>query len=103
MPSTYSMIYAHLVFSTKKRRAVLIPGLHERVWSYVAGVAKENKITPIEIGGVEDHCHALVGLPTTLSHARVAQILKGGSLSAFIKTCRNYKVSPGRMAMARFR
>ncbi len=79
MASTYTMLYAHLVFSTKKRRAVLIPSLRERVWAYVAGVAKENKITPIEIGGVEDHCHALVGLPATLSHARLAQILKGGS------------------------
>ncbi len=79
MASTYSMLYVHLVFSTKKRRHLLLPGTRERVWAYIAGIAKENRIMPVEIGGVVDHCHALVSMPTTLSHARLAQILKGGS------------------------
>jgi REP element-mobilizing transposase RayT len=33
----------------------------------------------IEIGGVPDHVHLLVSLPSTLSIAKALQLLKGGS------------------------
>ena len=31
------------------------------------------------VGGVEDHCHILVSLPSTLAIAKAIQLLKGGS------------------------
>ena len=33
----------------------------------------------IEIGGVEDHVHILLSLPSTLSIAKTLQLIKGGS------------------------
>jgi putative transposase len=33
----------------------------------------------IEIGGVEDHLHALISLPGTMSISKAAQLIKGGS------------------------
>ena len=36
-------------------------------------------MTPLSVGGFEDHCHALVGLPSSMSVAKAAQLLKGGS------------------------
>jgi putative transposase len=33
----------------------------------------------LAIGGVEDHVHVLLLLPTTLSVAKAMQLLKGGS------------------------
>ena len=38
---------------------------------------------PLEIGGIEDHVHVLLGAPAVLSPAKIAQLLKGGS-SAWI-------------------
>jgi REP element-mobilizing transposase RayT len=34
---------------------------------------------PIEVGGVADHVHMLLTLPSTLSLAKALQLIKGGS------------------------
>jgi REP element-mobilizing transposase RayT len=40
---------------------------------------KQNEIKPLCIGGVADHVHLLLSLPTTLSVAKAMQLIKGGS------------------------
>jgi len=79
MANTYSQIYLHFVFSTKGRNATISPEIEERVWSYIAGVAKHHGMTPVQIGGIETHVHALVGIPTTMSSSQGAKALKGDS------------------------
>ena len=51
---------------------------HE-VWAYIGGVAREHKMTALQVGGAEDHVHALVMAPATLSLSQIAQYLKGDS------------------------
>ncbi len=36
-------------------------------------------MTPIKIGGVEDHVHVVVGMPPTMAVSKAVQLLKGGS------------------------
>ena len=79
MANTYSQIYLHFVFSTKKRAELISSDIEERVWSYMAGVAKRHGMTPVQIGGIETHVHALVGVPTTMSSSQSAKALKGDS------------------------
>jgi REP element-mobilizing transposase RayT len=67
------------VWSTKERRRVLTPEIRQRLWPYLGGVARANKMKAIEIGGVEDHVHVLLSLPSTISIARAVQLLKGNS------------------------
>lgn len=40
---------------------------------------------PIQIGGVDDHIHLLLGAPETMAPSKAAQLIKGGS-SAWIHT-----------------
>jgi putative transposase len=79
MANTFSQIYLHLVFSTKNRQALIHQEIEDRVWSYMGGIAKRHGMTPIQIGGIEDHCHACVSVPTTLSTSQVAKAIKGDS------------------------
>jgi len=79
MANTYSQIYLHFVFSTKDRRPLIDPDIQERVWAYIGGVARRHKVTPIQVGGMEDHAHVLTGSPTTLSPSEIAKYLKGDS------------------------
>ncbi|MEQ1607192.1 MAG: IS200/IS605 family transposase [Pyrinomonadaceae bacterium] len=79
MANTYSQIYLHFVFSTKNRSPIISPDIEERVWAYIAGVAKHHNMTPLQIGGIETHVHALVGVPTTMSSSQGAKALKGDS------------------------
>ena len=53
--------------------------IQHRVWAYLGGVARAHKMTALQIGGVEDHIHALVTAPATLSPSQIAQFLKGDS------------------------
>jgi REP element-mobilizing transposase RayT len=53
--------------------------LQERLWPYLGGIARENRIRAIKIGGVADHVHLLVSLPSTLSVAKAVQLMKGNS------------------------
>ena len=53
----------HCVFSTKERRPQIVPELQDRLWAYLGGIARDNGLTAISIGGTCDHCHALLSLP----------------------------------------
>ena len=79
MANTYSQIYLHFVFRTKDRTVTIPSEIEERVWAYIAGVAKRHGMTPIQIGGIESHIHALVGVPTTMSSSQGTKALKGDS------------------------
>jgi putative transposase len=69
----------HCVFSTKERRRLITPDLQERLYPYLGGIAREHKMKALAIGGVEDHVHALISVPATLSVAKAVQLLKGNS------------------------
>jgi REP element-mobilizing transposase RayT len=79
MAHTYSSIYFHYIFSTKNQQKSIKDDLRERLWSYMAGIARENDMNAISIGGVEDHVHLLLSLPTRLSISKAIQLIKGGS------------------------
>jgi REP element-mobilizing transposase RayT len=76
---SYVCTYAHCVFSTKERRPFITPELRERLWPYLGGIARENGIKAVSIGGVADHVHLLLSLPATMPIAKAMQLLKGGS------------------------
>jgi REP element-mobilizing transposase RayT len=69
----------HCVFSTKGRRRLITPDLQNRLWPYLGGIARENRMTALTIGGVDDHIHLLLALPSTLPIAKAMQLIKGGS------------------------
>jgi REP element-mobilizing transposase RayT len=53
--------------------------LQPRLYQYIGGIAKKNKMRLISIGGVEDHIHLLLSLAKTLDIAKAIQLIKGGS------------------------
>ena len=69
----------HCVFSTKNRERSITLEIEERLWGYLGGIAREHRIKPICVGGVEDHIHMLVSIPSTLSVSKSIQLIKGGS------------------------
>lgn len=69
----------HCVFTTKHREQWLTPQIRERLWPYLAGIAKESGIRALAVGGVSDHVHLLLSIPSTMSVAKALQLLKGNS------------------------
>jgi REP element-mobilizing transposase RayT len=58
---------------------MITPALRDRLWPFLGGIARQNKMKAIEIGGVADHVHILLSLPSTLSISKSLQLIKGGS------------------------
>lgn len=79
MAHSYSCTLVHCVFSTKERRRILTAELRDRLFPYMGGIAKAHGMTALAVGGVEDHVHLLLALPTTLPVAKAVQLIKGGS------------------------
>ncbi len=76
---SYVSSYFHCVFSTLERRPLIPPSLRDRLWPFLGGIARNNEMKAIEIGGVQDQVHVLLSLPSTLSVAKAMQLIKGGS------------------------
>jgi putative transposase len=85
MPSTYTSLHIHYVFGTKNR----VPLLHDdwltRIHDYIRGTVNSLGAQSLEVGGIHDHVHLLVGMPPTLCPADLMRDLKK-STSAWMKS-----------------
>ena len=58
---------------------MITPLLEPRLYAYIGGIARKNKMKLIAIGGIEDHIHLLLSLSKTTDIAKAMQLIKGGS------------------------
>ena len=79
MSHTYISALFHCVFSTKNRAPLISVTLAKRLFPYMGGIAREHDMKLVEIGGIENHVHFLISLPSVISIAKAMQLIKGGS------------------------
>lgn len=79
MSHSYVSALFHCVFSTKERQRFITGDIEDRLWRYMGGIARENRMKALQIGGVEDHIHLLLSIPATLAVSKAMQLIKGGS------------------------
>ena|SRR5271165_6899334 len=79
MSHSHVCCLVHLVFGTAERRPAIRDEMRERLHAYLGGIARENGIPILAVGGAVDHVHLLISLPRTLSIAKAVQLLKSGS------------------------
>lgn len=79
MANTFSSLHYHIVFSTKNRERWLRSKIEEDIWRYLGGICRAHQIKAVQIGGVEDHVHLLLGMPPTLALSDVVKRIKGES------------------------
>ena len=79
MPSTWSQILDHLVFSTKDREMLVSPELRQRLYPFVGGIVRDQGGTMLAIGGMPDHVHLLVRWKTEPGIAVLVRDVKARS------------------------
>ncbi len=79
MANTYSNLFYHIVFSTKGRVDFINRDIEERVWAYIGGIARKHGMIAIQIGGMENHAHALISAKPKVAPSEIAQHIKGES------------------------
>ena len=76
MPSTYISLNYHIVFSTKDRVSLISDSWAPRLHEYLGGTIKGLGGVSLQVGGIEDHVHLLVGLKATHCLSDVLRELK---------------------------
>jgi REP-associated tyrosine transposase len=71
--------HIHLVFSTKDRTKSIAKDVQPELWSYMAGICRNQGMAAIAINGMEDHTHLPFHLPPTMSLAKAVQLIKANS------------------------
>src|SRR5712692_4750585 len=66
MPSTFTCLRYHIVFSTKDRQPFLTQPLLDPLHRYLAGCLRKIDGTPLEVGGIDDHVHIVSGVFASL-------------------------------------
>ncbi|MFZ0704555.1 MAG: IS200/IS605 family transposase [Candidatus Korobacteraceae bacterium] len=77
MAHTYNINYVHCVFSTKRRLPLIAEP--EKVWATIHEVARASKIKALAVGGMADHAHVLISIPSTRTVSEVMRELKCNS------------------------
>lgn len=62
-----------------QRNEWITADIEERIWSYIGGIARKHGFTAMQVGGIENHIHALTSSPPSISPSQIAQWVKGGS------------------------
>ncbi len=76
MPSTFTSLNYQIVFSTKDRVPHIADSWEFRLHEYLGGTIKGPGGVSLQVGGIEDHVHLLVGLKPTHCLADVLRELK---------------------------
>ena len=87
MSHSYICCLIHVVFSTAERRPLLHEHVQQRLHAYIGGIARENGMAALAVGGVADHVHALLSLSRTITAAKAVQLLKAGSSKWLKESC----------------
>ena len=74
--STYTQLYYHIVFSTKRREPVLEEDSRERLDQYTGGFFRERQCQLYRINGMDEHIHILGGIRPTIAIADFVRDLK---------------------------
>src|SRR5438067_12564168 len=69
-----------IAYSVPKSARILSPAeLLPKLWRYFAGIGRNHRIPVLAAGGIPNHVHLLIVLPSDVSVAKAAQILKANA------------------------
>jgi REP element-mobilizing transposase RayT len=79
MPQSLSAVYIHLIFSTKDRTPLVPDHITTDFYSYIGGIARNEKCVSLATGGMADHIHLLVSLSREIAIAELVRTIKAAS------------------------
>lgn len=79
MARSYNRIYLHFVWATVYRKPLVTPERERAIYRCIQNEAQKLGATVIALGGMPDHVHLAVHMPTSLSPSKLMQQVKGVS------------------------
>ncbi len=79
MADTYTQLHIQFVFAVKYRKAQINPEWKHRLYSYMTGIFQNHDHKMLQINGMPDHIHILIGLRPHQSISSLMQEVKSES------------------------
>jgi putative transposase len=79
MAHNYANVLVHVVFSTKERGNLIPQQLQPKLWRYIDGIGANCRIPVLAVGGMPNHIHIMIALPSDISVAKAVQTFKANS------------------------
>ncbi len=90
MPSTWSQVLLHIVFSTKGRKPLIEATGADDLYGFIGGIVRDEGGTLLAIGGMPDHIHMLARWRTDKSISELVRDVKTRS-SRWMRQSRGVK------------
>ena len=79
MANTYTQIHIHAVFAVQNRLSLIQEQWQDELHKYITGIINNNGHKMLQIGGMPDHVHVLLGMRPTQSLSDLMKDIKGSS------------------------
>lgn len=79
MAGKHLSVLVHFIWSTAGREPWIAPEWRERLYGYLGGVLREKNARLISAGGMPDHIHLSVSIPSTVTLAGIVGGMKANS------------------------
>jgi putative transposase len=79
MAGKHISLLAHFTWSTAGREPLIASEWRDRLYSYIGGVLENKKAKLICAGGMSDHIHLYVSLPSTITPGDIVNAMKSNS------------------------
>ena len=77
MANTYTSLHYHIVFSTKNPERWITTDVRNASGPILAASPEQNKMNPLQVGGIEDHVHLLLGAPPSIAASQDRAVDQG--------------------------
>ena len=81
MANTYTQVHIHAVFAVQNRLSLIQKKWQEELYQYITGIVENtgHNHKLLQIGGMPDHIHVLIGMRPAQSLSDLMQDIKGSS------------------------
>src|SRR5689334_10520802 len=79
MANTFSQIYIQTVFAVSGRMSLITNNYKEELYKYITGIARNKGQKLLQINGMSDHLHILIGLRPSMAIAELVRDIKSDS------------------------
>jgi len=79
MANTYSQIYIQTVFAVSGRLNLITRDVKEELHKYISGIVRKKNQKLIQINGMSDHLHILIGLRPSMCLSDLVRDIKSDS------------------------
>ena len=80
MSNTYTQIHIHAIFAVQNRQSLIRNDWRNELYKYITGIVQNHNHKLLQINGIPDHVHILLGFRPTQSLSNLMKIIKQDSI-----------------------